>query len=882
MDLLNKLTWKNLKLNKKRSIVTVIGILLSVSMITAVASMFFSARTSLIRHETDQNGDFHYSFYHVPLEDAMKIKEHRKMEKVFFTNPVGYAFLEGIENEYKPYVYIQSYSEDAMEHLGIRLTKGRMPEKEGEILISKHLYSNGGVELNVGESIRLNVGQRTLDGYELNQTNPFDPESGETIENAEVKEYVIVGEMERLSTGIEPYSAPGYTCITSFTENSSSAYVDVYLRYNREGLKEHSNLTADLLGVDREAFALVNDPGSFARLDQEKQNEMLRETQKAAYVYSFNKYVVVLETGVLGDSSLNALAAASVVVVFIIIFTSVFCIRNSFDISITEKIRQYGMLSSIGATRSQIRKNVYYEAFLLGAAGIPLGLMAGILASVILIHVSNHFLAGDLNFTLVFDLSWAAVLFAVVLGGITIFLSARKSAVKAARISPIQAIRNSEDIKIRASKIQCPWWVNKFFGVGGEISYKNLKRSKKKYRTTVISIIVCVSVFIALHSFVNLAFRVVDNELGYYGYSIQMSYRSDGTDDYTDAVRKMEKTKAVSAMTTVSVPLREAQLSEEYRRYREEIGMSEEEILLETYIMDEADFKKYVSSLHLDYEKVKNKGILINEVDLFYYPDESEDYVELRTTQFDYDTGDEVRGKIEIRGEDGGELLRTEPFEVEIGAVTAEVPMGVPKGTQHARFIVNEQYGKKLLGSTYLRYITIDSLDPVENEKDLEEIMTEYDDYYNINNVHESLQRNESLYTLVAIFLYGFITVIALIGVTNIFNTITTNMNLRRREFAMLRSIGMTEREFKRMISLESFFYGMNSLLIGVPVGTFLSYIVFKILMRGSFQMKYEIPLAGIGIAVVAVFFLIWLIMNYSMGRIEKQNVIETIRNENI
>ena len=883
MDLLKKLTWKNLQLNKKRAIMTIIGIMLSVSLLTAVASMFFSARTSLIRHEIEETGNFHYGFFHVPMEEAEGLKEHRKVEKVYFTNPVGYALLEGIQNEDKPYVYVQSYDQEAMENMGITLTKGRLPEKEGEILISEHLSSNGGVELKVGEKIRLEVGVRMGGGFELNQTNPYDPSGNETIEQAETKEYVIVGEMERLSLAVEPYSAPGYTFITCLTENEKADFVDVYIRYNRAGLKEHYALTAQILNVKEESFRLLHNDSEFFRLEDEKQNEIHKEIQNGRYAYSIHEQLIMLETGVLGSSTLNALAAAAVLVVVIIIVTSVFCIRNSFDISITEKIRQYGMLSSVGATKKQIRKNVYYEACLLGAAGIPLGLLAGIAASMVLIHVSNHFLKDDFNILLVFDLSWPVIVCAVLLSMITILLSARKSAVKASKISPIQAIRNSEDIKINRAKITCPKWVGKIFGVGGEISYKNLKRSRKKYRATIISIIVCVSVFIALYSFVDLAFRVVDNEIEQYGYSIQVSYTSDGTDDYGKQAKSMDHTKDVNAMSVASVIWNEVPYTEEYRNFHKETGVRQEDVdvRLRTYIMDEDDFKEYISKLHLNYEEVKDKGILINQVDLFYYKEEIDDYIEMRIDQYDLKAGDWVDGNFLIRGEDT-EIMRTEPVHIQIAAVTDEVPMGVPRGGQEAYFIVNEQYGKKLTGSTFLRYISIDSVDAVENEKDIEAIFSVHEDYYNILNIHENAKGMESTYTLIAIFLYGFIIVIALIGVTNIFNTITTNMNLRRREFAMLRSIGMTEKEFRRMVSLESFFYGTNSLMIGVPIGTILSYIIFKVLMTGSFRMKYELPMTGILIAAGAVFLLIWVIMNYSMNQIGKQNVIETIRNENI
>ena len=139
-----------------------------------------------------------------------------------------------------------------------------------------------------------------------------------------------------------------------------------------------------------------------------------------------------------------------------------------------------------------------------------------------------------------------------------------------------------------------------------------------------------------------------------------------------------------------------------------------------------------------------------------------------------------------------------------------------------------------------------------------------------------------SIYTLIAIFLYGFMIVIALIGITNIFNTITTNMNLRKREFAMLQSIGMTKKEFKRMIKLESIFYCAKALLIGIPIGCGLSYIIFKALMSGDLIIKYSLPIGAITISIIAVVLLISTIMRYSISKINKNNIIDTIRNDNI
>lgn len=113
-----------------------------------------------------------------------------------------------------------------------------------------------------------------------------------------------------------------------------------------------------------------------------------------------------------------------------------------------------------------------------------------------------------------------------------------------------------------------------------------------------------------------------------------------------------------------------------------------------------------------------------------------------------------------------------------------------------------------------------------------DKLQDEFDSYlngesYNIEKKEENVRIMNNLFTLIAIFLYGFIIVISLIGITNIFNTITTNMELRKQEFAMLKSIGMTSKEFKRMIRLESLFMGIKSLLFGILIGIILSYLIY-------------------------------------------------------
>ena len=871
MSLLNKLTIKNLKLNKKRTIVTIIGIMLSVSLITAVATMYNSAIKSLINFEIREKGDFHVAYYNVPQEEIDTFKNNRSIDTLNLVENIGYAKIDS-KNEYKPYAYIKAFTKSSLNNLSIKLVEGRLPENSNEILIPTHLKTNGRITLNVGDVITLDVGTRVdNEGYELNQINPLytndDGTASEKIVNTTSKTYKVVGIIERPATNIEGYTAPGYTFITYYDENNLSDIVDIYAKYNKDGVKRAYEVTANIIGVDEVLFTKYYSGES---MSEEEFNKYTDQIAKAKYDININDYLIDLETNPIKSSGIGGLGIVVGIVMAIIVVTSVFCIKNSFDISITEKIKQYGMLRSIGATKKQIKHNVFYEASILGLIGIPLGILAGILASYILIIVSNYylgdFMASDIK--LIFSFSFVAIIFAIILGIVTIYASAFKSAKKASRISPIDSIRNSSTIKINSKKVKSPKIINKLFGVGGDISYKNLKRNKKKYRTTVISIIVSVSVFIALTSFMSIAFDSIERELNISDYNLSLT----ATDYNEEEYQKLIATTSLDNILNYTI-LRESELKFSNTYYNQEyidwINLDLNSII-NSYIsiisIGDYQYKKFIESLGLDYNSIKDKAILLDYSSVSRYNEEDNKFESKYLHVYKFKDHDMISGT----------LTDNSNFNIEIFKVTENKPFGL-KNVNNALLISDDLFNK--IYSSKVINIYYDSSNANKLQDDIDEALTGVD--YAVNNIEESVNMLNNLFTLIGIFLYGFIIVISLIGITNIFNTITTNMELRRQEFAMLKSIGMTKKEFSRMISLESIFMGIKSLVFGIPIGLILSYLIHHYLTLDS-GLPYKMPVIAILIAVITVFILIFIIMKYSMNKINKQNTIETIRNENI
>ncbi len=890
MKLLNKLTIKNLKLNKKRTIVTIIGIMLSVALITAVAAMYSSGVASLISFEIKEKGNFHVAFFDVPTTDIWKLKNNRDIEEIHLTKNIGYAKLENSKNEYKPYALVKAFTKDSLDNLAIKLVEGRLPENSNEILIPTHLKTNGRITLNVGEKITLDVGTRVnSEGNELSQLDGYVPsdytsvisdadtneilyeesgnKSNEQIINTKSMTYEIVGIIERPSSNVENYSAPGYTFVTYLDENNLTGKLDVYTRYTKTAVKNDLKTTANILGVDENDYSRYRDVAN--PLPEEEFERIDKEVKKSGYTVNENSYLIGLETHPIKSSGVGGLGVTVVIVCIIIVVTSIFCIKNSFDISITEKIKQYGMLRSIGATKRQIKRNVLYEASILGLFGIPLGILSGIFAAYILVIITRQLLTANLTTGMVleFSVSWIAIAIAVVLGLITIYLSAIRGARKAAKISPIESIRNSGSIKIKAKKIRSPKIINKIFGIGGEISFKNLKRNKKKYRSTVISIVVSVSIFIALYSFMSLAFLTVDEELNMTDYKLMLSI--DDKDLYEKAIEttKLDGIKNYTVFRTSSLNIKNVRYNKEYT---DKVHVSEDtndKLHNQVAALGEEQYKKYVKSLGLNYEDVKDKAIIYDKLKITVHDTEKDEVINYQIREFDYKKGDTF----------DVEFSDKKTASLKVGGIAEELPFGMKNSRYNSLIILSDELFDKFTKTDRLIiYYDTDNASKVQD--DIDEMLK--DTSYYLENVEENAQMVNNLYVLVGIFLYGFIIVISLIGITNIFNTITTNMELRKQEFAMLKSVGMTKKEFNRMIRLESVFMGVKALVFGIPIGTLLSYLLYYTL--ASEGIKYPFPILAITISIIAVFLLITCIMKYSMGKINKQNTIETIRNENI
>ena len=853
VNVLQKCCFRSLKENRKRTAVTIVGIILATSLITAVACMAASFRASMTQHARQETGDFHYLFSGVTPENMKYFQNNQNVDRLGLSQEVGYALLPECQNPNKPYLYVRAVDDTCLDMFYLKLCEGRLPEDDTELLMSRHIRSNGGVHLKGGDVLTLPVGSRVSEGYELTQYNPY--EERECLETDSVRTYTVVGMVERPSYQVEDREAPGYSVFTRLSQATPGEALDVYVSYTRKALKEADRVTAGLLGITLKEYG------------QYESGKYSLQGATAASVLK-NYRLLRWEFMHFSSTTMNMLYSMAGVAIFLIVVSSVFCIRNSFMISLTEKMKLYGRLASVGTTRRQQRKIVYYEAGFLGLVGIPLGVFCGVLAEFVLVCLVGGLVEDAIGFPLVFAFSLPAVVLGAVLSMATVFFSAYGSARRAARVSPLSAIRANDTIRISQRSVKCPRWVGWLFGIGGKVAYKSLGRARVRYRTTVMSIVVSVAVFIGVSAFVqvaSLAGRVYQENTA---CSLVISIEDEDWRSIAGRVAALEGVQEMEVRRTAYFTVDRDSIPYT-REYLEHYGIGEEEgdqIFLITSL-GEAGYARYLKQAGIRQEDAADKAILANNFEVFFEADGKRHVADGKITE--YQAGDIVRDKESER-------------ELEILGQTAVRPMFMGTGYyNNVMLIVSDAWmdAHEDVDQSDNVVLYIKCRDASQIEETVRQDMGLL--RYTVTNYEAAYQSERSTLLVVSVFLYGFITVVSLIGVTNIFNTVTTNMELRAPEFAVLKSVGMTDREFKRMIWLEGLFYGGKALLVAIPLGLGLAYWIHMAFGEGVVA-AFRPPVWAVFVAVAAVFVLLSGILWYSCGKVKRRNLMETIQNENI
>ena len=848
MSILNDLTIKNLKLNKKRTIVTIIGIILSTALMVGIGLLFSSFQDYMIRETISYNGKYEAEYGDVSLDKLNSID--KKDFSYFYQKAIGFSKFDSA-NEYKPYLYISSVNKEYFNEL--HLISGRFAENDSELVISNHINTNGGASYKIGDIITLKYGERVVEGVNTLTNNEYYEE--ETLNIVGEKTYTIVGIVER--SNFEDYSASGYSTFT-LDMNDKEGTVNVFVMFNnKKKIIKQSEDLAKKLGYDN--------------------------------AISYNSTLLALY----GESTYgNIMKSMITMIVIMLSLVSIGCIvviYNSFAISVMERKKEFGLLSSIGATKKQLSYTVFFEALIEGIIGIILGICGAYIGIGTVILIINNLIGDILVLKLNLVTNIVFIIIPVIFMILVIFISALVPSRRAAKVSPIEAIRQNDDIKINKKKIKTGKLVNKLFGIEGEIALKNIKRNKKKYRVTIVSLFISIVLFISFSSYMNYTIDTASSVMGEVPYDYQISYFGDDNDiDALDKISEIIKSNDVKEYVSYSASnlsiIGNYTYSDEYLDfYKSAYGDDGIKALtnlkyqyISIYILDDISYNKYKELIGLD----KDSVILLNKFKGVSYGNNK---------RVNYDIPVINNGDINIKicnFDDNDEDVDTTKYcnkKIDNIFITNKSFDLIEEFSYMSDFklIVNKKLYDNISNSgTHYTQFNIIS----DNTDNIDKLTKELDKYDNVNytNVKESMKQANNMILVIKILMYGFIGLVTLIGVTSVFNTISTSMALRKREFAVLRSIGLTRKGFNKILFFESLFFGLKSLIYAIPVSLGVTIIIHYALADMMSINSIVIPWKAIIISIVSVFVIVLLTMMYSTSKIKKHNIIEQIREENI
>lgn len=890
-------TWKTLQKNRSRTWVTIVGILLSTALVTAMTVSVASALHYFRQVAIEDVGDWSVGLYETTRQEKEQLLQDGRVDHLCSLGTVGYA-LTDIEYEKKPYLFVGAMSEDFAGQMPVELNEGRMPENDRELLLSRQFLYNSGWELAVGDTVTLELGSRLAqraegreyDGGGEGETGTpcrltqHDPWQGE---ESIAPEYFVAdgGSVTYTVTGIyeepefEPSSAPGYTALTAEAPESGETVYDLWLR--------------------------LKDTGEAERFLREQQDRGARgETNWTLLKYS----------GYSGSSSMELLYNMAAILAVIVVAGSVALIHNAFSISVTERVRQFGLLKSLGATRRQIMGSVLTEGLMLCAVGIPLGVLTGCAGISVTIWACGDLfetVLGGFSETISFTVhpTVKSMAVSVGLGLLTVVLSAWLPARKALRLPAIEAIRQNKEVRIRARRVRTSRWTLRLFGLPGMLASKNFKRSRGRYRVTVFSLFFSIVLFIGSGSFCHYLRKSVEDSRG--GGTFDLAYYMwDDPQQMETLYEKMRMLAGVDAsaltdMRSMDIVVERESLTDAFKRDHDAAHGTPWALWGVTFVEEEG-YRAYLTANGLDvsvYMDAEHPTALVFDR-MGYSQAESGyrvyDVLKEGTEELEVlvpiDKEGYGRGSI-VMTEGGAQVLYYEEdtegareplalplaeaartMEVRVGTRPERAPWFCSGKDRPQIFLpagVREAWG--LESDWGSAYFLAEDWNPVYEA--MSEITRENDGILS-NNVQNALE-TKALLGLIEVFSTGFLVLISLITTANVFNTISTNVLLRRREFAMLRSVGMTRRGVRRILNYECLLYGCKSLLYAAPVSLAVTWVIYENVKSQGFFMGFYIPWQTLATAVLAVFLIVFSTMVYADKRLGQGELAGEIREEN-
>lgn len=858
MKIINKLTWRHLWVNRRRTVITLFGIIISVAMVTAVFTSVGSLMRSLSDITAAYDGAWHAQYMNLQDKDVQTLSKQKNVKTIGLLADIGQMDCNTKEDSGRNETSIIAGNQNLFAINKMKPAAGRLPNNTRELMVTKSYLQRNKLNWKVGDTVTVQTTSYPTGAQEAEATG------GEPI--VENRTFTVCGILEVQNQltgmnsafcGMDDTVAGGYTAQVQFSNLGSNTPKDIKAAAKAVYGKAVNSDWSDL--------------------------------------YTIHTDYLMYNGVQMSDGIARALYGFVAVILLIIILASVFMIYDSFAVSYQQRARYLGMLASVGATRVQKRGSVYFEGFILGCIGIPIGILCGIGGiAVTLRALSDSFMktvmvaTGD-SIRLHAVVDWKIIVFSALISALTIFISAWIPAHRASKITPIEALRQTNTVKVKkAKKLKTSRLRQKLFGFEDVLAVKNYKRNAKRSRTVVFALAVSVILFLSTANFTGMLTNALDNEYDGMSFDVYESVNSSNGPLSVDLVEKLNKevsrmpgieSMRICADNEMMVDGLDKQLTAEAKKANMDRSV---------YVLgvDNDTFAALAKEAGIDPSVCQDDkiptGILINRV---HVATEKKQSLVLNPLQGSL-VGQTFTGSMVGYNSEGNELYAKYTAKVaaqmdkeasNLGSFmhpTLVVPM-------HSYLVHFPSVLAKDNIVSYARYyITAQDHDRVYTQ--VSDLLS---DTKGISHTgYDAAAQAETMRALrivVMTFGYGFITLITLISVMNIINTISSGMEERRREFAMIKSVGMTPRSFKKSIYLENIRYGVMALVWGLPVSLGLDFLMYKIL-GSSFDYGYTFRWYYYLAAALAVFAVIAIALLYAVDKIKKDNIIETLKRDDI
>lgn len=892
MKILREYVWDNIRRNKRTSIAIMTALFLMTTLMSCFSGFVYTMWTDAVVLSTEEYGNWHGELFdNTKASNLEHIENYASVSAVLLKGPWEAAKLENAGK--RIYLISRGANDEYWNSMPEKdlITEGRVPQAANELAISKQ-YIDDHPDISIGDTLTLPVGKRMIEDKVCIETDGF--HENETFRQTGTKTYKIVGIMDITTSSVVPaYTAMSYLDTETLSPDDE---LTVYLRFApmRSTYKELPSL-AESIGYEKDEY------GDYT----------LRYNTSLLSKYAIlppDQLGNIDNLGILAVPLMFLTIAALLVAVFVLV------IHNAFALSANEKLTQLGTLAGIGASPKQIKSAVASEAMMLLIPPLPFGILCGWLLDAQLFRLING--ANDLGRSapdIVLSFGLPAILPSILLSILTAWFSARIPAKRIARMMPVEALKQVETLKgkkIRQSRISSR------FGISGELAANALTARRKSYRTATIALsmsFLLLTGFLYIVTAQNAAreiYRVQDEKNGHIFLDI-----SDGRPPETQA---LDEIKAVSGITQYilynKMPcatwITEEQSSDDIETY---LGGFDQIVSEKKYTPIERDGKYRIYSLLLGLEDDLFREYCreLGTDPIPYLEDASKALIYHKTADPNVSTRKENVYRDMLKISPGQEILFTEraydedtgdyEFKLTAQEIVTQLPaegLKLPRFTlvaimpmEHVLDIATSCSDKRRYSAASVNGIFLtDSSQGISYPRiqkataDMKEILDKYygSGDYLISDLAEEQEMREkanSVMNKIVIFLSGLL---ALIGLSNVWSSISGNLRQRSREFAMLKSVGLSPAQLWRMLFLEGLTLGLKPLLYSLP---------FQIAILAAFLNINEVtaaeylpyapfaPVLGytllVLLAIIGAYFV-------SGKRIQRETIITALKDDTI